>query len=204
MLVIRIKSGICLTHSRCHRRLLVEHGFYLLWIAFIVGSAPTQCPYLNYHLLTILYKLKIPYLECTLSHLHFLILQTRLVIFWNIHYWSNGSEYQIKKVFFPTVLNLLTIKKEFGDFLGPKNPTTENNTLNIAHCLQLLKKTNWDKSKNASRSILVKKKKKRYQQYGILLFTMLKTLESFLYWNPILTKTHPWSRNLRSVMPCMT
>ena len=48
------------------------------------------------------------------------------------------------------------------------------------------------------------KKEKGYQQYGILLFTMLKTLDSFLYWNPILTKTQPWSRNLQTAMLCMT
>ena len=59
---------------------------------------------------------------------------------------------------------------------------------------------NLDKSKKPSKSILAKKKGKGYQQYGILLFTMLKTLDSFLYWNPILTKTQPWSRNLRTVM----
>ena len=35
---------------------------------------------------------------------------------------------------------------------------------------------NRDKSKKSSKSILVKKKGKRYQQYGILLFTMLKNL----------------------------
>ena len=52
--------------------------------------------------------------------------------------------------------------------------------------------------------IVVKKKGKGYQQYGVLLFTMLKTSDLFLYWNPLLTKTQPWSRNLRTVMRCMT
>ena len=61
----------------------------------------------------------------------------------------------------------------------------------------MLKKMNRDKSKKCSKSIFVKKEK-RYQQYGVLLFTMLKTLDSFLYWNPILTKTQSWSRSLRT------
>ena len=59
------------------------------------------------------------------------------------------------------------------------------------------------KSRKPTKSILAKKEK-GYQQYGILLFTMLKTLDSFLYWNPILTKTQPCSRNLQTVMLCMT
>ena len=34
---------------------------------------------------------------------------------------------------------------------------------------------------------------------------MLKTLDSLLYWNPILKKkTQPWSRNLQTLMRCMS
>ena len=97
---------------------------------------------------------------------------------------------------------MLTTKKELGDYLDPKNPTTKKFTLYLAsNCYN---KTNRGKSKKPSQSIWAKKKEKGYQQYGILLFTMLKTLDSFLYWNPNLTKTQPWSRNLRTVMRCMT
>ena len=55
---------------------------------------------------------------------------------------------------------------------------------------------NRDKSKIPSKYFLAKKKEKGYQQNEILLFTMLKTLDSFLYWSPILTKIQPCSRNL--------
>ena len=42
----------------------------------------------------------------------------------------------------------------------------------------------WDNLKNLSKSILVKKKGNQYPQYGILLFTMLKILDSYLFMKP--------------------
>ena len=37
----------------------------------------------------------------------------------------------LKKISFQNILNLIQIEKELGDFLDPKNPTTEKFTLNF-------------------------------------------------------------------------
>ena len=64
-------------------------------------------------------------------------------------------------------------------------------------CFQLLKINDL---KSLNKSILVKKKAKQYPQYGILLFTMLKILDSYLYMKPNLVKNQLWIRSSTSVV----
>ena len=96
------------------------------------------------------------------------------------------------KNIFSNYIELAKNHEELGDFLGPKNPLTKK--IHFEPSFQMLKKLNRYKSRKPTSSILAKKEK-GYQQNGILLLGMVKTLDSFLYWNPILTKTQPWSRN---------
>ena len=108
-----------------------------------VVSALTQCPYLDHHLLIIQYKVIKPYLNSTVSHLHFLI-----SIYFKYHYFEKSttdklalslkSKMYSQKNILPTIMNLLKIKKDLGDFLAPKNPTTKKNY--FEHCFQLLEK----------------------------------------------------------------
>ena len=70
-------------------------------------------------------------------------------------------------------------------------------------CFQLLKINNLGQFESPNKSILVKKKVKRYKQSGILLFTMLKTLDSYLYMKPNLAKNQIWIRSWRSVIEYM-
>ena len=67
-------------------------------------------------------------------------------------------------------------------------------------CFQLLKITSWDNLKSPKKSIFVKKKVKRYRQSRILLFTMLKTLDSYLYRKPNPPKNQLWIRTWRSLI----
>ena len=94
------------------------------------------------------------------------------------------------------------IKQELGDLLGPKNPKNGKFILNPA--FNYSRKMSWDNSKKDSKSILVKKKEEQSQQLEILLFTLLKTLDSFLYWNSLLTKSQLWIRSLPTATKCMT
>ena len=94
----------------------------------------------------------------------------------------------------PITLNSQKIKQEMGDLLGLKNPTKGKFILNPAFIYS--RKMSWDNSKKDSKSILVKKKEKQSQQLEILLFTMLKTLDSFIYWNSLLTKIQLRIRSL--------
>ena len=105
------------------------------------------------------------------------------------------------KNIFSNYIELAKNQKRIGKFSWSQKPF--NKKLYFELCFQLLKKMNRYKSRKPTRSILAKKEK-GYQQYGTLLFTMLKTFDSFLYWNPILAKTQPWSRNLQTAMLCMT
>ena len=68
-----------------------------------------------------------------------------------------------EKISVPTILNLLKIKKKLEDFLGSKNPTTENFTSNLASNCQI--KVNRERLKNPSKSILAKRMEKGYQQW---------------------------------------
>ena len=141
-------------------------------------------------------------MDCTVSHLDFLIsiilqISTTGQLVLNLK-----TKMYSRKDILPNYIEFAKNQKRIGRFSWSQKPYNGKNY--FEPCFQLLKKMNLDKSKKPSKSILVKKKGKGYQQYGILLFTMLKTLDSFLYWNPILTKTQPWSRNLRTVMRCMT
>ena len=99
-------------------------------------------------------------------------------------------------------LNSQKIKQELGDLLGPKNPTKGKFILNPA--FNYSRKMSWDNSKKDSKSISAKKKEKQSQQLEILLFTMLKTLDSFLYSNSLLTKSQLWIRSLPTATKCMT
>ena len=72
----------------------------------------------------------IPYLECTVSYLRFLISINLLIsLFWKIYYWSLGSESQIKMYSQKDILTnyneFAKNQKKLGDFLGPKKHTTE-------------------------------------------------------------------------------
>ena len=58
----------------------------------------------------------------------------------------------------------------------------------------------WDNLKSPNKSILMKKKEKRYRKSGIPLFTILKTLDSYLYLKPILAKNQLWTSNSTSVI----
>ena len=94
------------------------------------------------------------------------------------------------------ILNSQKIKQELGDLLGPKNPTREK--------FNYSRKMSWDNSKKDNKSILGKKKEKQSRQLEILLFRMLKTLDSFLYWNSLLTRSQLWIRSLPTATQCMT
>ena len=89
-----------------------------------------------------------------------------------------------------------------GRFAWSKNPTKEK--LILSPAFNYSRKMSWDDSKKASKSILVKMKERQYQQLEILLFTMLKTLDSFLYWNSLLTKSQLWIRSLPTATKCKT
>ena len=71
-------------------------------------------------------------------------------------------------------------------------------------CFQLIKKKIiWDNLKSLNKSLLVKKKEKQYRQSGILLFTILKTLDSYLYMKPNLVKNQLCIRSSTSVIEYM-
>ena len=116
--------------------------------------------------------------------------------------WFKSKMYSRKDIL-PNYIEFAKNQKRIGRFFWSQQPY--NGNFYFEPCIQLLNENELGQiKKKPSKSILMKKKGKRNQQYGILLFTMQKTWDSFLYWNPILTKTQPWSRNLRSVMRCMT
>ena len=56
----------------------------------------------------------------------------------------------------------------------------------------------WDNLKRLNMSILVKKKEKQHRQSGILLMTMLKILDSYLYMKLNLAKNQIWIRSSTS------
>ena len=99
-----------------------------------------------------------------------------------------------RKDILPNCIEFAKNQKRIGRFSWSQKPY--NGKIYFEHCFQLLKKNESGQIEKPSKSILVKKKGKGYQQYGILLFTMLKTLDSFLYCNPILTKDSTMEQEL--------
>ena len=90
-----------------------------------------------------------------------------------------------EKILVPFILNSQKIKQEMGVLLVPKNPTRRKFNLNPV--FNYSRKMKWNNSKKDSNSIFAKKKKKHSRQLEIMLLTMLKTLDLFLYWNSLLT-----------------
>ena len=107
-----------------------------------------------------------------------------------------------EKTLVPIILNRLKIKQQFGDLLGSKYSKSKKTILSPA--FNYSRKMSWDNSKRDSKSILVKKKKKHFWQIEVMLFTMLKTLDWFLYWSSLLTRSQLWTRSLPTATKCMT
>ena len=102
--------------------------------------------------------------------------------------WSVFSPFEKctqEKILVPFILNSQKIKQELGVLLDPKNPTRRKFILNPV--FNYSRKMKWNNSKKDSNSILAKKKEKHSRQLEIMLLTMLKTLDLFLYWNSLLT-----------------
>ena len=75
--------------------------------------------------------------------------------------------------------------------------------MNFEPCFQLFRKIELRPLKNPSQSIFVKNKEKGYQQCGLLSFTMMITLESYLYMKISLAKNQLWIRSWTSVKEYM-
>ena len=82
-------------------------------------------------------------------------------------------------------------------------PKTQQGENLFAQCFQLLKLIIWNNFKYPNKSILVKNKEKHYRQSGILLFTILKILDSYLNMKPNLAKNQLWIRSSTSVLKYM-
>ena len=93
-----------------------------------------------------------------------------------------------EKTLVAIILSFQKIKQEVRDLLGPKTPKKEKNY--FEPCFQLFKKIDMGQLEKRQQFILVKKKKKQSQQSEIQFFRMLKTLNSFLYWNSNLKKVN--------------
>ena len=106
------------------------------------------------------------------------------------------------KILVPSILNSQKIKQELGDLLGPKKSTRGKFILNPA--FNYLRKMSWDNLKKDSKFFLFKNKEKQSRQLEILLFTRLKNLDLFLYWNSLLTRSRLWFRSLPTATKCMT
>ena len=102
--------------------------------------------------------------------------------------WSVCSHFEKctqEKILVPFILSSQKIKQELEVLLDPKNPTRRKFILNPV--FNYSKKMKWNNSKKDSNFILAKKKEKHSRQLEIMLLTMLKTLDLFLYWNSLLT-----------------
>ena len=83
----------------------------------------------------------------------------------------------LRKDILPKYIEFAKNQKRIGRFSWPQKPY--NGKVYFEPCFQLLKKNESGQIEKTQQPILVKKKGKRYQQYGILLITMLKTLTRF-------------------------
>ena len=115
-IVIRMKSEICLTHSRCHHLLFAENIFYSTWNAYLVVLSPTQCRNLDQHHLTIPFKGKYHifkvhwfiYISILYQIAKIIILKSALLISWLL---VSKQKRIHEKISFWILLNLLKIQR---------------------------------------------------------------------------------------------
>ena len=104
-----------------------------------------------------------------------------------------------RKVTSPNHIEFSKNQTKIVRFAWSQNLTREKLVLNPA--FNYSGKVSWYNSKKHSKYILVKRKEKQSWQSEILLFTMLRTLDSFLYWNSLLIRSQLWIRRLLNKHP---
>ena len=100
------------------------------------------------------------------------------------------------KVDSPNYIEFSKSRKKWEIWLVPKILQGEKY---FEPCYQLLKTNDLDNLKSPIKSIVIKNKEKHYWQYGIVLFTMLKILDSYIYMKPNLAKIQLWIKSSTSV-----
>ena len=135
---------------------------------------------------------------------HFLYFHFHLIskqIFSFLFIWSVcSSKTYSRKDTSPNYNEFSKNQTRIGRFARSQNPTRKIFIMNPA--FNYSRKMSWDNSKRYIKPFLEKKKEKQIRQSEILLFTMLRTLDSFLYWNSLLTRSQLWIRILPTATKC--
>ena len=135
------------------------------------------------------YLVLLPYMESMMSepsYFHFHLISKSFFSFlfiWSVCFSKIYSE----KDSSPNYIEFSNSQKRIGRFVWFQKSYTRK--FYFKPCFQLLKVNDLGQfEKSQQVSILKKKKAKHYRQSGKLLFTMLKTLDSYLYMKPNLAK----------------
>ena len=149
------------------------------------------------------YLVLLPYREIAMTHtayFHFHLISNSFLSFLLI--WSVcSSKMYSRKIDSPNYIELSKNQKKIGRFVWYRRSYKRKKY--FEPCFQLLKLNDLGQFESLNKFIFVKKKEKQYRQSGILLFTMLKTLDSYLYMKPNLAKNQLWTRSSTSAIEYM-
>ena len=184
--LIRIKAGKSLTHSSCH-----WEEWFLQKLMSLCGNfvSPTQFPlwdtsYKTFHI----------WYYFLIGKSRWLILLTSIFIsLISPHLISLFSKMYSRNFDSPNYIEFSKNQKKVVRFVWYRRSYKRKKY--FEPCFQLLKLNDLGQFESLNKFIFVKKKEKQYRQSGILLFTMLKTLDSYLYMKLNLVKNQLWIRS---------
>ena len=107
-----------------------------------------------------------------------------------------------RKDILPNYIEFAKNQKRIGRFSWSQKPY--NGKIYFEPCFQLLKKNESGQIEKTQQVYLGEKEGERILPIRNNVIHDAENLGLVPVWNPILTKTQPWSRNLRTVMRCMT